>query len=107
MRQFAFVCGAATLLLAGCERTEPGAAIYFRTTPLTELREDSLEVAIAAAPYRVKDVATKRIPGGSTRGKVRLTPGADDSVRVDAFMAWLRGQQGIVAVGRDSAVVLR
>ena len=107
MRRVAMVCGTTALLLAGCDTTEPGAAVYFRTSALTEQQADSLELAISEAPFRVKHVAMKRIPGESARGEIRLVRGTDDSAHVEGLISWLRGQPQIVVAGKDSTAVLQ
>jgi hypothetical protein len=97
----------AALVLASCRSEAAGAGVYFQTRALTDAQADSLELALAAAPFRVRAVSGKRIPGGPERGEVRLTRGADGPAELDRLSAWLRRQPGILVVGRDSASVFR
>ena len=96
-----------TLLLPSCRAREAGAGVYFQTRTLTDMQTDSLERALAGAPFRVHSVRAKRIPGGPTRGEVRLTRGADGSADLDRLREWVRRQAGVVAVGPDSTSVFR
>jgi hypothetical protein len=97
----------APVLLASCRAEAAGAGVYFQTRPLTEAQADSLEQALAAAPFRVRAVSGKRIPGGPERGEVRLTRGADSPGELDRLSEWMRRQPRILVVGRDSASVFR
>jgi len=81
--------------------------VYLRTVALSTSQADSLEGAIAIAPFRVKQIGTKHVPDGPVRGEVRLVRGADNSAQLDSLVAWLRHQPQIVAADRDSTVVFR
>ncbi len=95
------------LPLLGCPAAVEGAGVYFHTRPLTEAQADSLERALAAAPFRIHAVRGKRIPGAPERGQVQLIRGADSPAELDRLTTWLRQQPGVVAAGRDSAQVFR
>jgi hypothetical protein len=97
-------------LCAGCRNADvpPGAAVYYRTAPLSAARREAFERELSdSAGLAIASVDSRGAPEQSSRGIVALERGHDGPAERARALAWLRARPEVEAAGEDSTTIFR
>jgi len=97
-------------LAAGCRdvAVKPGAAVYYRTGPLSAAAREAFERELSdSSGLAVASVDARGADEQPSQGVIALERGRDGPTERARALAWLRARPEVEAAGEDSAAVFR